>query len=80
MDINNLQTSLYPLYKDVHMDINRQRKRTIEAHNLATHIVFPRSYVGDFLLVRNPDHLIRHKLSFRFVGPRPIADTVSPLV
>lgn len=80
VDIHNLQTSLCQLNKDVHLDTNARRQRAIKAHNRATNIVLPRFDVGDFMIVRQPDHRTMHKLSFRWVGPRRIANTVSPLV
>lgn len=62
------------------MDINRRPKRAIEAHNRATNIVLPRFDVGDFVLVRQPDHRTMQKLWFRWVDPRRISDTMSLLV
>lgn len=79
INIAHLQTALDALHKDVSARVDARRKRAIEAHNRATHLVTPRFEVGDFVVVRQAER-VRHKLSFKWAGPKRITGTLSPLV
>lgn len=77
--IENIQTRLRDLHKDVNTRIDARRRRAIDAHNAATNIIQPHFEVGDFVIVckaaRPP-----HKLAFRWSGPRRVVAVKSPAV
>lgn len=79
IDIESLQTSLDAMHKDVKTKVDNRRRRAIEAHNKATNIINPRFETGDFVLVRQAEKA-RHKLMFRWSGPRRVVNPVSNMV
>lgn len=79
INILSKQASLDCLHKSVQERIHEQRQRAIELHNKATSIIVPRFEIGDFFLVRQAEK-VRHKLSFKWEGPRRIEGTLNLLV
>ena len=77
--IEQLQTALEALHKDVSTCTSTRRAKAIEAHNRATNIMQPSFTTGDLVLVRRPVDR-GHKLSFNWHGPCQITDVCSPLV
>lgn len=78
-DITKLRCSLDDMHKQVKENVDERRKRAIDAHNQATNIQKERFYIGDFVLVRQAEKT-RHKLMFRWAGPRRIVDTAGDVV
>lgn len=77
--VENLQTDLHEMHRDVSERINARRKRAIDAHNAATNIIVPSFVVGDYVIVCKPTKR-EHKLAFRWCGPRRVVAVTSPAV
>lgn len=78
-DITCLQESLNDMHKQVKQNVDERRRRAIDAHNKATNICKERFHVGEFVLVRQAEKT-RHKLTFRWAGPRRVVGTTSDVV
>lgn len=77
--INNLQTSLENMHKDVSEKVTNRRKKAVATHNKATNIVEPKFELGDIVLVRRAVDR-GHKLQFKWYGPLRIDKVYSSLV
>lgn len=79
LNIEELQTSLNALHKDVHGLVTKRRDQAIAKHNTKTNIVSPSFSVGDFVLVRQASDR-GHKLRFKWFGPCRVTAIHGPLV
>lgn len=77
--IEEVQTRLDEMHKEVEERVSSQRKNAIERHNRATNLQQPNFNIGDLVLVRRSNKN-GHKLSFKWCGPRRIIGTAGPLV
>lgn len=79
IDINNLQTVLDNIHPAIASVVNIRRKRSIEAHNRATHVNPPAFSVEDFALVRKPVYR-GQKVDFKWYGTFTIVAAEEPIV
>lgn len=79
INADKLQSVLEEMYKDTKERIDKSRQRQIERFNKKVNIVQPNFQMGDFVLVRSVRDA-RHKLAFKWQGPRRIVSVVNSLV
>ena len=77
--IDELQSALTGMHKDVHERTTANRSRQREAHNRKTNLKKVNFTTGDFVLVRRAGPC-GHKLKFTWVGPRRITECKSEWV
>ena len=79
IDIDRTQAALVHFHRGVAENAEASRKRMIEKHNARTNVHAADFCVGDFVLVRRavPG---KHKLNFKWVGPRRVTAVQSEWV
>ena len=79
LQIQDLQTALEEMHRDVDERVDASRKRAIRMHNEKTNVQKVNFHVGDFVLVRRAK-TGGHKLAFKWAGVRRVVEAKSALV